>query len=101
MKHPLELAYENYNSSIEQSKAIKNNARRMFGMSLRDTRSRLGLSVRQLGEKIGVTGSLIHQVETSCRSVLKIDHVIKIVELCSEEKPHSKQKADSKSAEAS
>lgn len=100
MKHPLELAYENYISAMEQSKAIKNSARKMFGLSLRETRAKLGLSVRQLGDRIGVTGSLINQVETSCRSVLKADHIIKILQLCSEEKPRSRRETDSKNAEA-
>ena len=101
MKHPLELAYENYISAMEQSKAIKNSARRMFGLSLRETRAKLGLSVRQMGDRIGVTGALINQVETSCRSVLKADHIIKILQLCSEEKPRSKREPDSKKAEGS
>ena len=100
MNHPLEVAYHNYISAMEQSKAIKQSARRMFGLSLRETRSKLGLTVRQLGEKIGVTGSLINQVETNCRSVLKADHIIKILQLCSEEKPRSRREPDSRKEEA-
>ena len=85
---------------MEQSKTIKKNARKMFGLSLRETRAKLGLTVRQLGDRIGVTGSLINQVETAYRSVLKHDHITKILELCSEEKPRSKREVDSKKEEA-
>lgn len=97
--HPLEAAYNSYLSAIQHSRSIKHNARKMFGSYLRDCRNGLGLSVRDLGDKIGVTGSLINQIETSSKSILKKQHIEKIVALCSDAKLHSKLKADSRKEE--
>lgn len=99
--HQLEVAYNSYLSAIEHSRNIKHNARKMFGAHLRDARLRLGFSVRELGDKIGVTGSLINQIETSAKSVLKKEQIGKIIELCSDAKLHLRQKADSRKEEAS
>ena len=99
--HPLEAAYNSYLSAIQHSRSIKHNARKMFGSYLRDCRNGLGLSVRDLGDKIGVTGSLINQIETSSKSILKKQHIEKIVALCSDAKLHSKLKADSRKEEES
>lgn len=99
--HDLKVAYENYLASIEKSKEIRHSARKLFGTSLRQTRKQLGMTVRELGARIGVTGSLINQVETVCKSILKPEHIDKIVSLCYEEKPRCGQKQDSKSAEES
>jgi ribosome-binding protein aMBF1 (putative translation factor) len=99
--HQLEVAYNSYLSAIEHSRNIKHNARKMFGAHLRDARLRLGFSVRELGDKIGVTGSLINQIETSAKSVLKKEQIGKIIELCSDAKLHSKLKADSRKEEES
>lgn len=99
--HQLEVAYNSYLSAIEHSKSIKHNARKMFGAHLRDARLRLGFSVRELGDKIGVTGSLINQIETSAKSVLKKEQIGKIIELCSDAKLHLRQKADSRKEEGS
>jgi transcriptional regulator with XRE-family HTH domain len=99
--HPLEIAYNSYMTAIEHSRSIKQNARKMFGVYLRDCRNRLGLSVRDFGDKIGVTGSLINQIETSSKSILKKQHIEKIIALCSDAKKTSKQKADSRKEEES
>ncbi len=98
--HALKVAYAHYLASMEESKSIRHSARKVFGTSLRQTRKELGMTVRELGARIGVTGSLINQVETVCKSILKPEHIDKIVSLCYEEKPHCGQKAGSKSAEA-
>lgn len=97
--HQLEVAYNSYLAAIEHSKAIKTNARRMFGVHLRDVRLSLGFSVRELGEKIGVTGGLINQIEKSSKSILKKQHIQKIVAICLDAKNPSKQKADSRKEE--
>lgn len=55
------------------------------------------MSVRELGEKIGITGSLINQVEMTGKSVLKKNIIERIVELCYAATSHSNQEADSKS----
>jgi len=59
----------------------------------------LKLTVRELGDKIGVTGSLVNQIEVNSKSILKKEQVEKVIALCYEEKPHLKQKRVSKSAE--
>lgn len=99
--HQLEVAYNSYLSAIEHSKNIKHNARKMFSAHLRDARLRLGFSVRELGDKIGVTGSLINQIETSSKSVLKKEQISRIIELCSDAKLHLRPKADSRKEEES
>jgi len=99
--HQLEIAYKSYISAMEHSKAIKVNARRMFGVHLRDVRLQLGLSVRELGDKIGVTGSLINQIETSSRSILAKKQIDAIIQLCLDAKKLSKPKADSRKEEES
>lgn len=40
------------------------------------------MTVRELGERIGVTGSLINQIEVNSKSILKKEQVEKIIELC-------------------
>jgi hypothetical protein len=40
------------------------------------------MTVRELGEKIGVTGSLINQIEVNAKSILPREQVEKIVALC-------------------
>ncbi len=97
MNHPLAQAYETYIQSVEESRKIKNSARRTFGKELRAARKSLGMSVRELGEKIGITGSLINQVEMTGKSVLKKNIIERIVELCYAATSHSNQGADSKS----
>lgn len=82
MKHPLAEAYDHYLESLSISRGIKSSARHAFGSTLRTTRKSLGMSVRELGDKIGITGSLINQVEMSGKSVLKKSIIERIVELC-------------------
>lgn len=82
MNHPLAQAYDKYIQSVEESRKIKTSARRVFGKELRAARTSLGMSVRELGDKIGITGSLINQVEMSGKSVLKKSIIERIVELC-------------------
>jgi hypothetical protein len=54
------------------------------------------MTVRELGERIGVTGSLINQIEVNSKSILKKEQVDKVIGLCYKEKrPYKKQ--DSKS----
>ena len=99
--HQLEAAYNSYISAMEHSKVIKTNARRVFGAHLRATRTELGLSVRELGDKIGVTGSLINQIEKSSKSILKKQHIQKIVAICLNAKNPLNPKADSRKEEES
>jgi len=99
--HQLEAAYNSYISAMEHSKVIKTNARRVFGAHLRSTRTELGMSVRELGDKIGVTGSLINQIEKSSKSILKRQHIQKIVDICLNAKNPSKPKADLRKEEES
>lgn len=82
MNHPLAQAYDHYLESLSISREIKSSARHAFGSALRTTRKSLGMSVRELGDKIGITGSLINQVEMSGKSVLKKSIIERIVELC-------------------
>jgi len=82
MKHPLAEAYDHYLESLSISREIKSSARRVFGKELRAARASLGMSVRELGDKIGITGSLINQVEMTGKSVLKKHLIERIVELC-------------------
>jgi hypothetical protein len=42
----------------------------------------LRLTVRELGDKIGVTGSLINQIEVNSKSILKKEQVEKVIALC-------------------
>ena len=54
------------------------------------------MTVRELGDKIGVTGSLVNQIEVNSKSILKKEQVDKVIGLCYKEKrPYRKQ--DSKS----
>ena len=99
MKHPLEDAYETCMSAYEQSRTVRSLGRKTFANQLRETRRMLRLTVRELGDKIGVTGSLINQIEVNSKSILKKEQVEKVIALCYEEKPHLKQKRVSKSAE--
>jgi DNA-binding XRE family transcriptional regulator len=99
MKHPLEEAYEACASAYEQSRMVRSIGRKTFANQLRETRRTLRLTVRELGDKIGVTGSLINQIEVNSKSILKKEQVEKVIALCYEEKPHLKQKRVSKSAE--
>jgi DNA-binding XRE family transcriptional regulator len=99
MKHPLEDAYQTCMSAYEQSRTVRSLGRKTFANQLRETRRMLNLTVRELGDKIGVTGSLINQIEVNSKSILKKDQVEKIIALCYAEKPNSKQKRDLKSVE--
>jgi DNA-binding XRE family transcriptional regulator len=85
-------------AAYETSRGIRQQGRNTFAIGLKEARSRLGLSCRQLGEKIGVTGQLISQIETTAKSILSRDQVDMIVELC-KEKHLLEQSKDSKSAE--
>jgi transcriptional regulator with XRE-family HTH domain len=96
MKHPLETAYESCMSAYEQSRTIRSLGRKTFASQLRETRRLLKLTVRELGDKIGVTGSLVNQIEVNSKSILKKEQVEKVIALCYKEKrPYRKQ--DSKS----
>lgn len=96
MKHPLEEAYDSCMMAYEQSRTVRSIGRRTFAQQLRETRKKLSMTVRELGEKIGVTGSLINQIEVNSKSILKKEQVDKVIGLCYKEKrPYKKQ--DSKS----
>ena len=82
MKHPLEEAYESCMSAYEQSRTIRSIGRKTFANQLRETRRILKLTVRELGDKIGVTGSLVNQIEVNSKSILKKEQVDKVIELC-------------------
>ena len=98
MKHPLETAYESCMSAYEQSRTIRSLGRKTFANQLRETRRLLKLTVRELGDKIGVTGSLVNQIEVNSKSILKKEQVEKVIALCYREKrPYRKQ--DSKNEE--
>jgi len=96
MKHPLEEAYDSCMMAYEQSRTVRSIGRRTFAQQLRETRKKLSMTVRELGERIGVTGSLINQIEVNSKSILKKEQVDKVIGLCYKEKrPYKKQ--DSKS----
>ena len=96
MKHPLEEAYDSCMMAYEQSRTVRSIGRRAFAQQLRETRKKLSMTVRELGERIGVTGSLINQIEVNSKSILKKEQVDKVIGLCYKEKrPYKKQ--DSKS----
>jgi transcriptional regulator with XRE-family HTH domain len=97
MKHPLETAYESCMSAYEQSRTIRSLGRKTFASQLRETRRLLKLTVRELGDKIGVTGSLVNQIEVNSKSILKKEQVEKVIALCYKEKRPYRQKQDSKS----
>lgn len=99
MKHPLAQAYDQYLENLEISREIKNSARRTFGATLRMTRKNLKMSVRELGDKVGITGSLINQIEMTGKSILKKPIIERIVELCYAAKNHSEQKQVSEKPE--
>lgn len=80
--HPLKDAYESYQRVYENSMEMRKMARQTFATALRMTRQNLNLTVRQLGQLIGVTGSLINQIERSAASVLKQEQINRIIELC-------------------
>lgn len=82
MKHPLEEAYDSCMMAYEQSRTVRSIGRRTFAQQLRETRKKLNMTVRELGERIGVTGSLINQIEVNSKSILKKEQVEKIIELC-------------------
>ena len=82
MKHPLEDAYETCMSAYEQSRTVRSLGRKTFANQLRETRRMLRLTVRELGDKIGVTGSLINQIEVNSKSILKKEQVEKVIALC-------------------
>jgi len=82
--------------AYEQSRTVRSIGRRTFAQQLRETRKKLSMTVRELGERIGVTGSLINQIEVNSKSILKKEQVDKVIGLCYKEKrPYKKQ--DSKS----
>jgi DNA-binding XRE family transcriptional regulator len=84
LEHPLVGAYEACMSAYETSRGIRQQGRNTFAINLKETRARLGLTCRQLGAKIGVTGQLISQIETTAKSILSREQVELIVELCKE-----------------
>ena len=96
LDHPLVGAYEACMSAYETSRGIRQQGRGVFATHLKETRSFLGLTCRQLGAKIGVTGQLVSQIETTAKSILSREQVQMIVELC-KEKHLSAQNKDSKS----
>ena len=53
---------------------------------------------RELGDKIGVTGSLINQIETTSKSVLKQEKVSEIIALCESSLKSKRVYTKSKSA---
>jgi DNA-binding XRE family transcriptional regulator len=97
LDHPLIGAYEACMSTYEESKRLKQSGRFVFAKQLKETRAMLGLTCRQLGGSIGVTGQLISQIETTAKSILNRDQVQKIVELCLNAKHPSAPNLDSKS----
>ena len=97
--HPLEKAYDECMKLHDVSRAIRQDGRNLFKQQLRDTRMNLGMTCRQLGSAIGVTGQLISQIETTAKSILNRDQVQKIIDLCSNEKHPSVPSLDSKSGE--
>jgi len=96
MDHPLLGAYEACMKTYETSRMIRQAGRSVFGKELKHARKELGMTVREMGSVVGTTGALINQIETSSRSILKLEQIKKIVELCLKGKLHSDQKADSK-----
>ena len=86
-------------ATYEESRKLRQDGRFIFAGQLRETRSLLGMTCRQLGSAIGVTGQLISQIETTAKSILSREQVQKIVDLCSNEKLHSAPSQDSKSVE--
>lgn len=80
--HPLKDAYQNYLRIYDNSMEMRKMARQTFSAQLSATRRTLGMTVRELGSHIGVTGSLINQIERSASSVLKSQQIEKILELC-------------------
>jgi len=82
MKHPLNEAHDACMLAYEQSRIIRSIGRKTFAHQLHETRKKLNMTVRELGEKIGVTGSLISQIEVNAKSILPREQVEKIVALC-------------------
>jgi len=101
LAHPLEEAHNECMRLHDVSRQIKQDGRDLFKKQLRETRVQLGMTCRQLGAAIGVTGQLISQIETTAKSILNRDQVLKIIELCSKGKHHSAPSLDSKSVEES
>jgi DNA-binding XRE family transcriptional regulator len=93
MDHPLLGAYETCMDAYERSRMLRQAGRAVFGKELKLARKNLGMTVREMGSVVGTTGALINQIETSSRSILKLEQVKKIVELC------LKGKADSRNEE--
>lgn len=98
MKHPLEDAYETCMSAYEQSRTVRSLGRKTFANQLRETRRMLRLTVRELGDKIGVTGSLINQIEVNSKSILKKEQVEKVIALCTSSSKPKKVNTTSESA---
>jgi DNA-binding XRE family transcriptional regulator len=71
--HPLEGAHNECMQAYEASKKLRQSGRKIFSVQLRDTRTQLGMTCRQLGSAIGVTGQLISQIETTAKSILSRD----------------------------
>jgi DNA-binding XRE family transcriptional regulator len=82
MKHPLYQAYESCIMAYEQSRVMRSLGRKTFAAQLRETRKKLKMTVRELGDKIGVTGSLVNQIEVNSKSILKKQQVEKVIALC-------------------
>ena len=90
MDHPLLGAYEACMKTYETSRMIRQAGRSVFGKELKLARKNLGMTVREMGSVVGTTGALINQIETSSRSILKLEQIKKIVELCLKERMDSK-----------
>lgn len=99
--HPLEGAHNECMQAYEASKKLRQSGRKIFSVQLRDTRTQLGMTCRQLGSAIGVTGQLISQIETTAKSILSRDQVMKIIDLCLKGKHPSAPSLDSKIVEES
>jgi hypothetical protein len=95
--HPLMQAYHAYENACRHSKLVKDMGRAAFARQLRETRTNMGLTVRQLGKIIGTTGSFVNQVEVNHKSILKLAQIEKIIGICKGEN-HSRQEAGSRSA---
>jgi transcriptional regulator with XRE-family HTH domain len=97
MKHPLNEAHDACMLAYEQSRIIRSIGRKTFAHQLHETRKKLNMTVRELGEKIGVSGSLISQIEVNAKSILPREQVEKIVALC---EPFHKLKSENTDPES-
>jgi len=80
--HPLMQAYHAYENACRHSKLVKDMGRAAFARQLRETRTKMGLTVRQLGKIVGTTGSFINQIEINHKSILKMEQIERIIGIC-------------------